>query len=255
LARDETLVARFEKALERLPPYPTSEGIDQVVVDVEGAPSITYNISVPATPVFPCDVVTWQSPKEERDLFTRTIEQLKWNGNNATVMLAVARARLSMTGAQEWLRNEVEQRTRPNGTMSLNRLRPHYNFNDFGHYSEQFGVGLAISELLVQSVADVIRIFPALTPGCKAACENLRTQGGFLVSAKGRGESVDSLTITSTVGGPLRLLSPWPSLAVRRDERGEYEPLTLDERGLIELQTKPGETLEFRPRIPEAPGR
>ncbi len=246
LGRDGELVARFAKALKRLPPYPLHGADDPIVVDVEGAPPITYNISVPATPVFPCDVVTWRSPGEEKALFVRTIEGLKWNGNNATIMLAVARARLGMRGTQAWLRDEVRARTRPNGTMTLNRLKPHHNFNDFGHYTEQFGTGMGVSELLIQSVGDVVRLFPAVAPEAEASFANLRTQGGFLVSANVKSGSVGSLTIVSTVGGPLRLVSPWPAVEVRRNGRGQYDPIAPDKEQIVHLETKSGETLEFR---------
>lgn len=245
LGRDAVLVERWQRALKRLLPYPL-HGDPPVVVDVEGAPPIEYNIPVPANPVFPADVVTWQSPQEEKELFARTIAGLRWNGNNATVMLAVARARLSMAHTQEWLRAEVQQRLRPNGTLTLNRRKPPHQFNDFGHYTEQFGAAMAVSELLVQSVGDVIRLFPALSPGCRAAFVNLRTQGGFLVSADGSAESVTSLKIVSTVGGRLRLLSPWAALEVKRGQRGKWQALVVDEDGIVTMPTQAGEVLEFR---------
>jgi hypothetical protein len=245
LGRDAVLVERFQRALKRLPPYPLN-GDPPRVVDVEGAPPIEYNIPVPANPVFPADVVTWQSPKEERALFARTIEGLRWNGNNAMVMLAVARARLSMANTQEWLREEVQQRLRPNGTLTLNRRKPPHPFNDFGHYTEQFGAAMAVSELLLQSVGDVIRLFPALSPGCRASFVNLRTQGGFLVTASGRREVVETLNIVSTVGGTLRLLSPWTAIEVKRGPRGKWQALTSDKDGVVTVTTKAGETLEFR---------
>ena len=66
--------ARRAEAL--LPDYPCTDGDEPVVVDVAGAPPITYNITVPTTPVFPCDVVTWRSSVETRELFARTIETI-----------------------------------------------------------------------------------------------------------------------------------------------------------------------------------
>ena len=218
--------------MKRLPDYPLYRDGEPVVVDVEGAPPTrTYNIPVPATPVFPCDVVTWQSPAAERELFARTIEKMKWNGNNAAVMLAVARARLSMPGSLDWLRAEVEARTRPNGTLTLNRLKPHHTFNDFGHYTEQFGAGMAVSELVLQSVGDIVRVFPAWPKELDAKFTNLRAQGGFLVSAEQKAGKVVKLEIVSTVGGTLRLLNPWTGK-------------------LLERQMKAGERLEIHTMKP-----
>ena len=246
LGRDENLIQRFKKAMQRLPYYPLHGDDQPIVVDVEGAPPITYNISVPATPVFPGDVVTWWSSNEEKELFTRTIEGLKWNGNNATIMLAISRARLSMNGAQDWLRAEIEARTRPNGTMSLNRLKPHYNFNDFGHYTEQFGAGMAISELLLQSVGDILRLFPAVAPGCRARFVNLRTQGGFLASADFSADAMEPVQIQCPYGGELRLLSPWRKIEARRDADAAYKVLETDQNGVVAIATQVGEIWRFR---------
>ncbi|MFH1738436.1 MAG: hypothetical protein ABIH23_05465, partial [bacterium] len=246
LGRDGELIPKFKKALERLPSYPLYGDDRPIVVDVEDAPPIEYNISVPATPVFPGDVVTWWSPDEEKELFTRTIENLEWNGNNATTMLAISRARLSMPGTQEWLRTEVDARTRSNGTMSLNRLDGGHKFNDFGHYTEQFGTGMAVSELLLQSVDDTLRLFPALAPGCRAQFTDLCAQGGFLVTAAGSADAVDSLRIKCPYGGTLRLLSPWQKIEVRSAQDKPYKALKPDKDGIVTISTKPGDNLFFQ---------
>ena len=53
---DADLVERWHAAKALLPDYPTH---GDVVVDVEDAPPMTYNIPVPTTPVFPADVGGW----------------------------------------------------------------------------------------------------------------------------------------------------------------------------------------------------
>lgn len=246
LKQDESLVQRFQKALQRLPAYPLYGNEQPIVVDVDGAPPIEYNIPVPTTPVFPGDVVSWWSTDEEKQLFKRTIEGLQWNGNNATFMLAIARARLSMPGSQEWLETEIKARTRPNATISLNSLIPYQRFNDFGHYTEQFGVGMAISELFLQSVDDIIRIFPALSAGIHTSFNDLRAQGGFLVSADGSAEDVEMLQIKSLYGGKLQLLSPWEKIEASTKNDENYLPLNRDPNGVVSIQTKIGETWLFR---------
>jgi len=249
LGRDPDLVARWKQSLLRLPPYPTTGDDPPIVVDVEDAPPINYNIAVPAVPVFPGDVVTWWSPPAEKELFARTIEGLQWNGNNSAIMLSVARARLSMPEAIDWVREELSARLRPNGTLTLNRNEPQYGFNRFGHYTEQFGASMAVSELLSQSVGDVIRVFPAWPKERDARFRDLRAQGGFLVSAEQKDGKVAEVAVTSTVGGSLRLLSPWPAIQVRR---GDRQPLGLvpDERGVVTVETSVGEHLLFHPAVP-----
>ncbi len=246
LNQDESLINRFQKALQRIPDYPLYENEQPIVVDVEGAPPIEYNIPVPSTPVFPGDVVSWWSPEEEKQLFSRTIEGLKWNGNNGIFMLAIARARLSMPGSEEWLEAELKKRARPNATFSLNTLIPHHRFNDYGHYTEQFGVAMAISELLLQSVDDIIRVFPALSPGTKAKFADLRTQGGFLVTASKTIKDVEMIKIESLYGGDLRLLSPWEQIEARKENDERYISLEKDKRGVATIKTKAGEVWYFK---------
>ena len=245
LGRDKELVARWNQALAALPDYPATKGPDPIVVDMQGAPPITYNITVPAVPVFPADVVTWWSPEKQKALFARTIDSLRWNGNNSSIMLSVARARLSMPGAAEWTRKTLAARYRPNGTFGLNVVGS--NINTYGHYTEQFASTMAVSELLIQSVGDIIRVFPAWPKDTPARFVDLRTQGGFLVSAAQVDGAVRALRIISTVGGTLRLLSPWPTIAVSRNGARSV-PLKRDARGIVELDTRPGLQLVFTAR-------
>jgi len=244
LGCDAKLVARFRGALARLPAYPTTGGDKPVVVDVQDAPPITYNITVPATPVFPADVVTWWSPEKQKRLFARTIGSLRWNGNNSSIMMSVARARLSMPGTAEWVRKTLAARYRPNGTFGLNRVGS--GINTYGHYTEQFAATMVVSELLIQSVGDIVRLFPAWPKGADAKFASLRTQGGFVVTASRKAGKTAPVTIVSTVGGTLRLLSPWPTIAVRRGP-GRIETLKADARGVVEIDTRPAESLVFQP--------
>jgi hypothetical protein len=251
LGCDAELATRWKNALKRLPNYPTTKTDPLIVVDVEDAPPITYNIAVPAAPVFPGDVVTWWSPPAQKDLLARTIEGLKWNGNNSAIILSVARARLSMPGSADWVRKTLLERLRPNGTLTLNVLGSSYN--DFGHYTEQFAASMAVSELLLQSVGDIIRVFPAWPADRDAVFCTLRAQGGFLVSAERKGGETVSLAVNSTVGGTLRLLSPWQTISVRR-AGGVLQPLMPDARGVVQVETKAGEQLFFLPRQAARPG-
>jgi hypothetical protein len=230
LERDAPLVARWRQILDRLPDYPTTTGQAPVVVDVAGAAPMNYNITVPTTPVFPGDVVTWWSPAAQKELFARTIEGCQWNGNNSTYILGVGRARLSLPGTVDWLRQELQARMRPNQLITLNRLGQ--EINNFGHYTEQFAASMVIGELLLQSVGDIIRVFPAWPRDKDASFANLRAQGGFLVTAGQQAGKVVKLEITSTVGGKLRLLDPWSGEIVEHGTQA----------GAILLFTKEGVT-------------
>jgi hypothetical protein len=241
LERDEALVSRWEAFLKKLPDYPTAGDDEPVVVDVREAPPITYNIAIPAVPVFPGDQVTWFSSAEERSLLARSIDRLQWNGNNSSVIVSVARARLSLPGSADFMRSTFRDRLKPNGTLGINRVGTGINRN--GHYTEQFAATMAVSELLLQSVEDIIRVFPAWPEELDASFAGLRAQGGFLVTAEQRGGELVRLEITSTVGGKLQLLSPWPTIKVNGVLRRQNHEA--DARGVLMIDTKAGEKLVF----------
>jgi len=241
LGRDRDLADRFEKAIARLPDYPTTKTEPPIVVDVEDAPPIGYNITVPSVPVFPGDQVTWFSPEPEKKLFRRTIETLK-PGYNSSMILSIGRARLSMPDTWQWVKRELVFRSRPNGTITL------LPGDRCGHFTEQFAASMAVSELLLQSVDDILRVFPAWPKEKPARFENLRAQGGFMVSAEQAEGQIKHVTVTSTVGGRLRLLSPWPAIAVARGANAQPTGLEPDARGVVEVETQPGQRLIFRQR-------
>ena len=66
----------------------------------------------------------------------------------------------------------------------------------------------AITESLLQSHDDVIRVAPATAPDSPFAF-TLLAQGGFVVSAQGVGENVDWIHIYSLRGGVCRVANPW----------------------------------------------
>ena len=104
-----------------------------------------------------------------------------------------------------------EKRLRNNGTFSLNQLEPHNDFNDYGHYAEQFAFAGVVNEMLLQGLNGIIRFFPAWPEEINAAFTNLRTEGGFLVSAEIKNREVGNINIQSTSGGNLTFLNVWDS--------------------------------------------
>jgi len=54
--------------------------------------------------------------------------------------------------------------------------------------------------------------------------------------------------VTSTARAELRLLCPWPSIAVQRAGRDDWEPLVPDGRGIVAVSAEPGERLRFQAR-------
>ena len=67
-----------------------------------------------------------------------------------------------------------------------------------------------------------------------------------MVSADGSAEDVKKLQIKSLYGGVLRLLSPWKKIEASVTNDDNYISLKADEKGVVTINTKVGETIIFR---------
>jgi len=249
LKTDVDLVRRIDAVLARLPSYETCPDPAQ-----DHRPIVTYFRGVKEFPkddrhgsliqaVFPAGQVTRFSPPEDQELFRRTINLVGriTTHANSPVMLNIARARLDMGAeamdniAVDFTRHHKEQ---PNGL---------FHWKAHGYYiSEQVGVSRMITELLLQSVGDAIRVFPAWPAAQDAEFAGLRAQGGFLVSARLKGGVISGLRIESTAGGDLRIISPWPSSPLLpRDSRTGAEVAVREAGGIVTVPTQPGTVLSF----------
>ena len=225
LKRDAALAERWKRQLARVPAYETTSFEGQAIIaDWKGATADSvpeHNVVVPTVPIFPAEQVTWFSPDSEKQLFERTLRWVKFHDFNSHVMINVQRARLSLPEAYTKSREHFTRLLTPNGLFA--------GWPGHGHYlAESWAFAGLTAELLLQSVDDIIRVFPAWPRDRDAKFIDLRAQGGFLVSAELTAGQVASLRITSTVGGRLRLVNPWTG--------------AVDER-----KTRPGERLVLQP--------
>ena len=98
-----------------------------------------------------------------------------------------------------------------------------------------------ITEMLLQSQGDVIRLFPAWDPAIgDAAFYSLRARGAFLISAEFRGGSVAYGIVRSLAGNVCNLAAPFGEDVTRvRDlETGENVPFTVTD-GILRFETAP----------------
>jgi hypothetical protein len=250
LDTDPTLRQRITATLALLPGYETRPDPAQdgkpVVIWHKGAkfPDDDRHGSL-IQAVFPASQITWRSPVADQELFRRTINLVGriTTHANSPVTLNIARARLGMTEealnniAIDFTRHHVPQ---PNGL---------FLWKAHGFYiSEQVAVARMVSELLLQYETGIIRLFPAWPRDRDGAFAGLRTYGGFLVTARRHGGVIAPVVITATVGGTVRLLSPWPNASVRIT-RADGSPVasTMDADGIITCPTSAGESLTFQP--------
>ncbi len=195
--------------------------------------------------VFPAGQVHWFSPLEEKELFRRSIDLVGriTTHANSPVTLNIARARLGMT--EEALTNIAVDFTQhhkelPNGL---------FLWKGHGTYiSEQVGVSRLITELLLQSVGNVIRVFPAWPKDKDAEFTRLRAQGGLLVSARLVNAEVLPVAIEATVDGHVSLANPWPEKSVSVISNGTTKRLAAAEvNGIIDFPVEAGGSYRIAP--------
>lgn len=107
-----------------------------------------------------------------------------------------------------------------------------------------FACAAGIQEMLLQSQGGVIRVFPAIPAAWKdASFSNLRGEGAFLVSAVRRSGLTDSVSVLCEKGGRLRVESGFGGDSYR--VAGANVPNAMRNAAVIELETKPGQTVLF----------
>lgn len=238
LDRDSELLADCKKFKPMLPDYPTAPTAngEPILVDWIGCKVgevKLHNITVPASPVFPGDQVSWFDDEATKALHRRSIDAIVFRDHNAHVMLNIARARLSMPHARDKFKAWFETRERANGLFE-------WTGHQHGVYMpEMVGIVSFINELLLQSVKNKIRLFPCWPEDLDAEFTGLRAQGGFIVSAKYKDGRVASATIGSVADKKLQLLSPWKTIYVN----GKKE--AIDQSGLVSLDTRKGQVFVF----------
>ena len=210
LGGDEDKRALWKEIATHLHDYPTYDGPDgRVYVDVEDAPPIRYNVTVPTTAIFPGNDIGLDSDPTTREIATRTAKSIKYNLANEYIMLAMARVRMGINELDQFEAN-TRFLSYPNGVV----IDVFSDGDSKGGpmpwiWVENFGAPVVINESLVQSYTGAIRIAPVKLDQTVRFAQ-LRTEGAFLVSGEisASGE-VTYVSITSEAGGVCRILRPW----------------------------------------------
>ncbi len=101
-----------------------------------------------------------------------------------------------------------------------------------------FAFASGLQEMLLQSHAGLVRVFPAIPPDWRdVSFDRLRAEGAFLVSARLSGGRVTEVRVDSEKGGRLRLADPFGGGFIID---GKPYP---SEGGVIELELRPGQAV------------
>jgi hypothetical protein len=250
LKTDSALVVRINNDLGNMPTFSTvadPNQNNQTIIQEwqgEGVPDADRHAS-DVQSVYPAGVINWFSPQSQKDLLVRTINKVATiDETNAYITLNIARARLgqtdsayanAITSPRSGYQYYTEQ---PNGLFWMNEGHNYY-------ISEQTAYSRLVVELLLQSVGYVIRVFPAWPTTTNAKFTRLRAQGGYLVSAALTSGAIGDITVLSTAGNTVKVVSPWSAIQVKFQD-GTVQRLTLDSLNIVNVNTVSGQTYVFQ---------
>ena len=248
LKNDAALIKRIDAVIDQVPIYGTQSDPEQngqtVIEPWLGA---KFNVGADrhgtmVQGIFPAGIINWFSSPELKGLAVRTINRVErlTTHANSNVTINIARARLGLT--DEAITNA---KMCFSADSKYSRELPNGLFYWAGHgfyISEQVAVARFVNELLLQSVAGIIRIFPAWPTATDARFANLLAYGGFEVSAEQAGGKVEHVRITSTVGGPVRVISPWGGTFRVVAQSGGKSVAVTTTSGISSFATEVGQT-------------
>lgn len=253
--REEAELARqVREILDHFPEYITAQSQrGKVFVSVSGeSPEQVYNTPNPLMPVFPGEDIGLHSPKEVLEIALNTWRNQRNEGGNELVFLNLQGARLGVLDLERFKR-QISYCLMPNGTCADMVLQVGGRYSDetdyafmarMGIWFENFSLPVVVNECLLQSYTGQLRFFPNWPRDKDAAFQDLRAVGAFLVSAEMKNGRVSWIRVRAEVGGPLRIINPWPGKV--EVIRGDATETMSGE--LLELETQAGETLIFRAR-------
>ncbi|HRI22662.1 MAG TPA: hypothetical protein PLA68_16995, partial [Panacibacter sp.] len=107
-----------------------------------------------------------------------------------------------------------------------------------------FAFAQGVHELLLQSKATYIEVFPAVPQSWKdVSFTNLRAEGAFLISASKENSVPAQVKVFSEKGGTLKIKLPFKTWIV---EKVNPAMQSIDDSGVITIQMKKGQTIIFK---------
>jgi alpha-L-fucosidase 2 len=198
--------------------------------------------------IYPLNLLHPANGKREGEIITDTLHQIdllgtgEWVGYSFSWYAALC-ARIGRGGAAiSMLERYLDGFVSPNG-FHLNGDFKNLGYSVYKYrpftLEGNFAAVQTVNEMLLQTINGIIHVGYSLPSGISATFDQLRTEGGFLVSADiDEGGNVGFVRIQSTVGGVCLIANPWPhkkvliaSASHRWISRGE----------IVELKTAPSD--------------
>jgi hypothetical protein len=246
---------KWRKALENLPAYPTfKKNGEEILAPSEDQKHETGSYTG-SWLIWPAEAIDPDSESKYVKMVKKTFSKINSKSRISSVFphISIAMERLGIKESYNCIKNSITNegttsfRRREYAEMNIknDEFAPIYGgYPSPGGNAEDVIHPLLISELLLQSYNELIRLFPVWPKNKKASFTTLRAEGGFLVSSKIENGNIGTTEIYSTFGGTCRILSPWNKETILCDEK----PLKYKkEKNIICFETVPNKKYHIQP--------
>jgi len=208
----------WREMLPQLPEFAISENNE-----LKFAPDLAYQEShrhfSHLMAIHPLGLIQWEQGEQAQHIIKNSIRLLEtvgpdyWVGYSWSWLGNLKARAKDGSGAAEALRIFAEAFCSPN-TFHLNGDQTQSGYSKFSYrpftLEGNFAFAAGIQEMLLQSYAGALEIFPAIPPDwADVSFRDLRAEGAFLVSAMRKQGALDEVRIKSEKGGKLRIVNPF----------------------------------------------
>ena len=181
--------------------------------------------------IYPLGTLNIEGAGRDRRIIDASLEQIDqfgskfWCGYSfswmACMLARAGEADRALKSLNDYLDCTLRNGFHVNGAPKRKELTDYSNMRAFT-LEGNFAAAQAVHEMLLQSWGNLIRIFPAIPEEWKDVSFNqLRAEGGFIVSAQRKSGITDHVTITATVDQPLHIRNPFGQHEYESDVRLE----------------------------------
>lgn len=242
---------RWEQVLKDLPDHAITSSAELMF-----SPSLPYQEShrhfSHLMAIHPLSLITWEDGKKSQEIISSSLKLLDkvgpdWWCGYSYAWLANLKARAKDgEGAAHALTTFAKAFCLKN-SFHVNGDQTKSGYSKFTYrpftLEGNFAFAAGLQEMLLQSYAGFIDVFPAVPPEWKdVSFTSLRTEGAFLVSASMKDSTIKEITITATENGKARLKLPFDEWRTLKSERTVVKELA----GLLEITLQKGDSITLK---------